>query len=496
MNSVGKAGKDALLYLPGRIVAGGVGFVVIPLLTYFFPDAAEIGRYDLTMRFAQFLHTLTVIWLGTIIVRFYPACCERGESSVFFTAVWWLRSMGIAAGLVLSLLAYQYGPGSILGSVRHLLWAGALVFLGSALFDSDQMVLRAKGRASAFSLALSINVLAKYAMGFSIAVCMQTGIVGVLFGVGIVPVLLHAVWLRSEYEHVRLRLEPRDRQFMKEALAFGAPVGLTALLGFFLRNLDRYLLRGLTGSDELVGMFAVGNLFGEQPVVLLTSTLIFAAFPEISRIYDCTTRTEAETFLGQVTRVYLLVAIPVAVLASAVGAPFFSFAISGNARHAWDVVPLIAGAAVLSGLSHYATLGVYMAKRTGILLVCMAAAVVFNAGLNVLLIPRLAYLGCGVARLFASGALVLLLASTSRRHLQWRFPWGALTRSSLAAFTAAASVLGLWYGIAPHYPFPWGLALLALAVIMGAGVYGAILIVTGEITRAERHALLRFLYRR
>ena len=485
-----------MLYLPGRIVAGGVGLVVIPLLTHVFPDTAEIGRYDLTTRFAQFLHTLTVFWLGTVIVRFYPAYRERGESSVFFTVVTWLRGVGIAIGLVLILLAYRYGPSAILGSFRHLLGVGALVFLGFALFESDQMVLRAKGRASAFSLALSINVLAKYGIGFAVALSLGTGIGGVLLGVGIAPVMLHAVWLRREYEHARLRLEPRDRQFMKEALAFGAPVGLTAVLTFLLGNSDRYLLRALTRSDEVVGMFAVGNLFGEQPVALLSSTLILAAFPEISRIYDCTTRTEAEEFLGQVTRLYFLIAMPVAVLVSAVSPALFSLVISGSARHAWDVVPLVAGAAVLAGLSHYATLGIYMAKRTGRLLLCICVGLILNIGMNGVLIPRMGYMACGIARLAANAALVLALAATSQRYLRWRFPFTALARSSLAALAGAASVLGLGYGILPCCPFPWGLATLAVLAIVGAGVYAAVLVITGEITQAERHALLRFVRRR
>jgi len=493
VSSVGKAGKDALLYLPGRLVVGCIGFVVLPLLTHVFPDAAEIGRYDLTLRFTQFLHILLTAWLGTSMVRYYADYTGRGQSTVFYTVILCLRRVGIILGVVFLGGIYVWGPDALVHSYRDLLPVGALVFVGFAMFETDQMLLRAKGRAGAFSVSLIVTTLGKFVLGFLIVFVFKTGIEGILWGSALFPLLIHAAWLRKEFGASRLLPQKDDRPFIKELLFFGLPIAISGTLRFALSNADRFFLRWLTGTDDAVGMFAVGNLFGDQPISLLSATLMLAAFPEISRIYDQESRANAERFLAQITRIYLLITMLLVALTIA-GAPFvFKFIIAGKAQNSWDVVPYIAGATFVLGISNYAGLGVYMGKRSDKLLWCTAIGLAANMGLNVVFIPFMGYVGCGVARFIANAIFLTAVTVASSRYLHWHFPFLTLVRSFLAALCAGSFLFAVGHFTLIGLPVVPGMALLAVLASLAVATYGTVLFVTREVSKENLSNWFRLL---
>jgi len=491
VGSLGKAGKDALLYLPGRLVVGCVGFVVLPVLTHLFPDPADIGRYDLTLRFAQFLHFLFTAWLGTALVRYYADYSSENRASTFYTVIVWWRRAGVLAGFLVAIGVYFWGPDSLFETFRDLILLGGLVFVSLAVFETDQMLLRAKGLAAMFSVYLIITTVGKFILGFALVLLFHRGIGAILWGTAVVPYLVHVIWSRGQYGYHTVFPKRNDYPFLKEFFFFGLPIALSGLLRFSLSNADRFFLRWLTGTDEQVGMFAVGNLFGDQPISLLSSTLMLAAYPEISRIYDQQSREQSEQFLAQVTRIFLIVSLPLTALTIA-GAPFvFRLIISGKTSEAWDVVPFIAAATFVLGLANYGSLGLYMGKRSDLMLWCTAASLIVNMVFNVAVIPSLGYIGCGGARFAANLIFLLAVSFGSRRFLAWHFPWKTLLRTGIAAAVSAGGIYFVaQYSLEGATLVP-GMTLLGFLALCAFGVYGLILFLTREIEKQHVVAALR-----
>ena len=492
MGSVRQVTKDTVLYLPGKAVAGLAGLIAYPLLTRFFTDD-DIGRYELTMRFVQFLFTFSVMWLNMVILRFYPTYDTPEKRDTYRSVVSSVRGAGLAVGLMVLFLTRVFGPDSLFGSYRDLLDVAALVFVGFSLFETGQTMLRAQGRPIIFSAALAANVTLKLALGFLIALGLGVGIKGMLWGAGLVPIFSYGLVMHRHFGRIRVRLTAAQRQFLAELVPFGAPVCMTALLVFFLGSSDRYLLRYLTRDDGLVGVFSVGNIVAEQPMTLLASVMMLAVLPAASRVYDTEGRSATEALLGAVTRLYFLVALPAAMLLSVLARPFFMAVISNEPRQAFVVVPWIAFATMMFGLSQYASIGLLMAKRTHPLFIGTALAVAVNIGCNWMLIPVYGYLGCGMARLIANSLLIAVFALASARHLHWRFPFKSLGRIALAS---AALGFGL-YKLTAYIPRDGHPAavLLILAALSCAGLllYTIVLLVLGEISRDEMAQLRRYL---
>jgi O-antigen/teichoic acid export membrane protein len=469
--------KDIALYLPGKLVPAVMAVVAVPLFSRFFtPD--EYGRYDLTFRVALFLIVLTMNWLDNVILRFYPAAEQRKEVARFDDAINLIRYAGIVIGLVAIGAIWLVGPESVFGSIRDLLWLGALVYLSQALFGRGLAMLRAHGRALAYSFTTSFNAVVRVVLGLVWAIPMGYGVAGLLMAMVVVPMALYALFMRGLFALPKLRYGVETRRFASEYLAYGVPVAATMVLTYSLANLDRFLLKGLLG-DAAVGVYAVGNFVGDEPMTLIYSTLMLAVFPTTARHYETHGRQATEQFNRHLTRMYLLVCAPAMALLAALAEPLMRL-IAGEAFYpSWVIIPWVAAAGFTVGLSQYGQLGLHLTKRTWPLVWITLLAVAVNVAANYLLIPHLGIVACGVTRLGTALLLLAMFAVVGHRSFRWEFPYLASLRVALAAGAAVGGVLAVQWADTS-----------ALVEVLGGGVagtllYAAGLLLTREVTLAE-----------
>jgi O-antigen/teichoic acid export membrane protein len=488
MSSLRSIGKDVALYLPGKLVPALMAVIAVPLFSRFF-SPEEYGRYDLTFRVALFLIVLTMNWLDNVILRFHPAAQQSGEERPFAEAVGLIRVAGAAAGLAAIGGLYLLGPEAVFGSIRDLLWLGALVFLAQALFGRGLAMLRAHGRALAYSVATSVNAVARVALGLVLAIPLGFGVHGLLWSMVLAPMALYAVYMRGLFVLPPLRPDDAARRLTAEALRYGVPVGVTMVLTYSLSNLDRFLLKAFAG-DAAVGVYAVGSFVGDEPMTLIYSTLMLAVFPTTARHYETAGHAATEAFNRHLTRMYLLVAAPVLALLAALAEPAMRLVAGAEFQPGWVVIPWVAAAGFTIGLSQYGQLGLHLTKRTWPLVWVSVAAVAVNIAVNLLLIPRLGFVACGVSRLITALVLLAAFAVVGGRVFQWHFPWLAALRVGLAAGAAAGAALGAQQALAaPAAQLAAGSALAALA-------YAGVLLATGEVTRHEIRETLAAVKRR
>ena len=456
-------GKDTLVYLPGRVVPAIMAFVTTAVLTRFVLSPEDFGRYDLTMRLVMFLTTTGVIWLTILLLRFYPRYASKEEGGagadpfVFNSVVALLRWAGIGGSLVLLGLVWAAGPESLFGSYRGLLGVAALVFVGNSLMELGLATARAKGKPWAYSVAAASNAVFRLPLGILILWLSGTGVAGFLCGLGLASIVIALSLMGRDLVHpVPLSLTSGQKALLKECLLYGLPILGTLILNFFLGNTDRYLLKYFRG-DAMVGAYAAACQLIEQPISMVFQTLMVAVFPAVTALYETRGREATEDLLRQLTRQFLLFCLPLCAMLAVLG-HHVMFTLTGvEYRAAYLVAPWLVAAALVYGLSYYASFGLHLAKRTRTLLAITVVSIAVNLVINRLTIGTYGYVGCGMARLAANAVLAGLLALASRRHLRWSFPWASLIRISFASAVAGAAAFLLQRHMAPN--------LLALAVL-------------------------------
>jgi len=482
--------KESLLYLPGKLVMAATGFAIVPIFTYFFTEE-EIGQYDLAMRLALFLATIFMLWQIMVTLRFYPAYQRKEQEAVFFSGIGFLRLIGLGFGAFAGLALWLAGPKNWVGSFRHLLDAALLVFFGRSLFELGLAMLRIKQRPGVYSVAATANGIGKVGLGVLLAVGLKLGMVGVLWGAAAVNIIVYFIALRRHLGRLRIRPTSAEREFLTAALAYGLPICCTLTLGYLLGNVDRYFLNAYRGEDE-VGIYAIGYILSDQAMVMVYSTLMLAVFPAVTRAYETAGREAAETLTRSVTRNYLLLSAPVAMLLAVLAKPILYAVAFGETRTSFVVVPWLAAAGFLLGLSQYPVLGIHLAKRPGFLLISSGVAIVVNVGCNLYLIPSLGYYACGICRLISNAVLLMLVVVISRLFFRWRFPFKSCVRIVIACTIVGASLYCLAGGLVVDGPFALRVLIISTIGCGGFLAYGILLFVLGEISRDEAASALRY----
>jgi O-antigen/teichoic acid export membrane protein len=236
---------------------------------------------------------------------------------------------------------------------------------------------------------------------------------------------------------VRLAPAPGLPKGVRVLLAYGAPLTLVGLGTTGLLLLDRVILGALRDS-QTVGLYAVAYSVADQPVSLISSTLMLPAFPKLVSLYELD-REQPSAELARRVALWLASVSPVVVLLLLFREQIVTLLAGDQFRGASRVVPLVAIGSCAYGLTQYAAVPLQLRQRTRLYGVLVFGAALANGILNVLLIPVWGLVGAAVATLVAYLVLLCACIAVTRtgewirrvRRTQWA---AAIAAGGCAAF--------------------------------------------------------------
>lgn len=485
--SVSSAAAEAtaapFLYLPGKVAIAIAGFAVIPIFTYYFTEA-EIGQYDLTMRLALFLATIFLFWQILVVYRFHPVYENTEQEEAYLGVLGLLRLVTLAMGIIVCLGLWLAGPDGLIGTYRRLLVAGAFVFAGRSLFELGLAMLRTKNRPVAYSVASAINGFGKLALAVILGVALEWGMSGVLWGAAIVNVAVYLIFMHRHFGRTRFVLGPEEKALLRTILLYGLPIAFTFFLDYLLNNTDRYMLQHFRGDAE-VGIYAIGYILSDQTMVMLYATMLLGVHPLVIRIFETSGLEAAEKLVGSVTRNFLILALPLATFLAVLARPALNAIAFGPSQESYTVVPWLAAAGCVFGLSQFAALGIHVVKRPQLLLVSSAIALAVNLASNWWLIPQLGYVACGISRLISTVVLLLFLTIVLRFLFKWRFPYLSFVRCAVACALTGPILYYFAGDLTLPFSLPIRVILLAAIGCSAFLAYAIVLVALGELSRQE-----------
>lgn len=289
---------------------------------------------------------------------------------------------------------------------------------------------------------------------------------------GLAAAVLGATIARVRYG-AGLRL---DLQLAPRLVLAGLPIGITVALAFINLKLDSVLL-GMLASARDVGLYGAAA----KPIEYLTvaaTVIMNPVYPLLARWHH-EDRTRFAWLYGRMATLLAAIALPVPVallfLAHPLIAAIFSEEFAGSAA----ALQLLGVALALTLITAWHGFTLLAAGRQNLTLAYDTVALVACVGLNLLLVPRLGYLGTAWA---AVGTSVLALACST---LATARVGARLERAPLARVALAGAGFGaLLWGLGAL-----GAGALASLLIAGAG-YGVALVGSGVFPWREVRALL------
>jgi O-antigen/teichoic acid export membrane protein len=253
---------------------------------------------------------------------------------------------------------------------------------------------------------------------------------------------------------------------------------VTSVGSLIITGADKYIIDFFWGNKD-VGIYSMSSSIASMAISLIMSPLTLVVGPYIISVWESRNRGLAERLLAQLTRLTLLISLPMAVGLFVLSVPVLKLLTTPSYYPGSGAIPFIAGGAIFYGLSWLAGLGLALANRTSIAARNYLIAGGLDIFLNFLLVPLFGFVGSAMTYLVSSAFLLLLSAVSSRRYLEWVVLPRSTRNATLASIAMGMSV----YLVILSFSSPLWQCIAGVGT--GIAIYAIVLLLLGEFTQEE-----------
>lgn len=382
-----------------------LGFISFPILARLL-DNTQFGvlrYYDTLM-----LLGVALVKLGVphAIVRFYPYGDARhmqdfGTNTVFLPL---MLSLALWSLATVTLVLWSWASGT---AFAPLFWCAVILVPMLAATNIVQMVIRASERSDILMTTRVLARMLELVFVLTAVIVVQQSALSVYGGKLVAAALLLGWLVHWMYRNVQISRDAIDWDAFRNGLVYGFPLMANELAASVLANLDRVLLKHITGDFAVVGIYSIGYSLAMQLNVFINATLSEAFTPVVMRAYETGGSEAVRALKDRVLRpmTYAVVAIIAMLLVSGED---LMVALAGRDKAASGEVFIVVGITVSAyALFAIANYGLQLKKRTMQVLLITLVAALLNVALNFILIPRMGYMGAAWATAAAYAALTI-----------------------------------------------------------------------------------------
>jgi len=476
-------GGDLVKYLPAKLVPALVSLISIPIVTRLFAPE-YYGNYILVLSTVSLVTATTSSWLLAAIIRFFPAYRLNSKLGAFYSTSFILAVAPAGLIAVLFLFVLLGIRSHISSDLYFLMLIGVLIFVANSIFNVLIQVLRAKGSVSLYASFSLWHSLAGLFIGLGLVISLHYGVEGLMWGSFISMAVVLPFLYKIAFKGYSTKMRFFSGSLGREMVRFGLPLIPTYLFVWILAGSDRYVLQLYHGSFE-VGLYSVGYAVSSGCIGFIISLFTLTSGPLIVSVWENEGRRATQQFIRRLTRYYIIIGLPATVGLSVLSGQVIDVFTAHAYHGGFIIVPLVAFSAFLIGLQWLAHFGLFLSKKTNIVMFIFLGSALLNIALNILFVPRYGLFAAGITTLVSYAACFLLITISSGKQLPWDFPIGSLTKTALATTIMGIAV----YFFSNIIKFPAAFNLF-LSVSVGILIYSLSLFLIREVQRDEmRNAL-------
>ena len=463
-----KLAKQTAIYGISTILGRFLSYLLTPLYTRVFAT----GEYGIvTDVYALIPFALVVLNMGMESSYFrFAAKAEAAGGDVhaakqrLFATTWGITSLA-AALFFAAVWIFDSSVSNLMGEAyvahpQYVVIVAAIVF-----FDVSCCIpfsrLRQQGKALRFVLLKLLNIIMQ--VGFAIGFCVA-GLFVSDFGVGWVLVanLLSSIitWLLVLV--VADPVLPRiNRKVLAAVLVYSMPLLVSGIAGTANELLDRQLIKYLVpeGAMEQLGIYgAIAKI--AVVMTLFTQMYRLAAEPFFLSNFK---KDDFVEMNAAAMKYYIIVAMGV-FLGIGLFKDVFALIVGKDFRNGIDILPVILGGNVLSGVWLNLSFWYKREERTSLAIWITFAGLVATFGAGLLLVPRYGYEGAAWGRLVSEAVMVAVSFALNRAL--YPTPYDLRGIALYVASGAAFYLAGSWFSTVLHDSVGLSYAVNALLMVL------------------------------
>jgi O-antigen/teichoic acid export membrane protein len=426
-------GIHFLHFFSGTFAQMLVGLVSFPILTRIL-STEDYGTMSLITVFSSIAVAVAKGGLSDSIIRF---CREYADTDRMptFTATVVYRGLVLVAVVTALYVAMSANLHDLLGIPPSA--TGAFLVMAGFLFTRPLSIivlnfLRATGRTIFYNTMMVVLKVTSVGLAIALLFAFHRQLSAYFSGIVIAEVLCAVVLWRWFAKNYSMSPKHVSGQLAWTLMAFGLPLLATELGYLLLIYSDRYILAIFHGPATL-GVYSVGYSLPQYLNDLVLFSVSYSIVPIYTELYATKGRAETQEFLGSALKYYIMGILPVIAGYAAVCRDALVFLASDKYASAAEFSPIIVMGLAFLGMNYILYAGLYLEKRSKLILLNMAIAVAVNIVMSLVLVPKHASWGASTAMLIACATSSVMTAILSFRHLPIKLPYGAFLKYGLAS---------------------------------------------------------------
>lgn len=459
--------RNSLIYSLTTFIQKGLVFLLLPLYTRYLPPH-EFGIVTVMLAISFICSAFFTFGLDSAILRFYYDTKQEPKDfkNMFGTLLIALFLISLTAFL-LAVTVFSPFVQFFMEDIPFYPYAyiGFSIVVFQPLYNLCLAFLQAKHQASSYSFLSFMYFVINIGIMILFVVIFKMGAIGYLLSILVAQALssFAGLWiLRNEFQ-LTFRI-----QFLKAAMRYSFPLIPHSLASQVAGYADRIILNKFLNTG-MAGIYHLGYVLS-MPIEVLTFSINRAYTPLFFKHVE-----EKKDDLSEVINVALVIILVYLFFSTALS--LFSFEIvslffSDNFHSAYKVIPFISFSFANTGFYYlFSTVLFYDKKLTKFVPISTIVAGITIIVLDIILVPKIGFLGAGVA-LYTGQLMLAILAFNFSRKKIISWPLSKIISCYLvAAGISAAGVFitsnlpGLFFNIAAK------LVLLTIFVFVCSWIY-------------------------
>ena len=397
----------------GPIVGALIGFITVPIITYFI-SPEEYGKSSMFTLAISILQLFVFLGMDQAYTKRYYETVNRSKllTNAIFPA--FILVMAIDLGLFL-------GKGKVaellFGSSEEIICVYALIIIlpGLAIEKFALMDIRMQQRGVLYSVMSVLLKTLTLICIVTLFVQYQKSFRAIVFGTTVAQLLYSGILLFCVRKSFIIRASLLDWLEIKSLLKFGLPIVPVSIIGWALSGMDKVMLRGFCDYSEL-GMYEVA--FKVVNIIGIAQTCFTSFWVPVAHQWN-NDNVDKERFV-YIGRLISLAMTGIFVLVLLFKNVIF-FILADDYGQAVNIVPFLLIYPIMYTVSEVTVMGIYFKEKTLNLLFVSLAASIVNIALNCILIPKAGAIGASIAT-GVSYTVFFWIRTLISRRIWFKFP--------------------------------------------------------------------------
>lgn len=384
--------KSSVIYAIPLILSRGIAFFLIPLYTKSL-SVEDYGLYEMILLIGSFVNVSVALEIGQGLGRYFQDASTQENKILYVSTCFWFTVVAFFIFILFTTINISWLSEVLLGTkgLSNCLLLGLVYYCFNNVVIFVQNQLNWDLKSVRFSV-ISIIVSGLTVLLSIVAVSYHTGLKGVLWaligGVGIAGLY----GLISICSYIRLRFSVA---YLKEILTFSLPLVPSSLSVILSLYIDRLMINHYLSLRE-VAIYAVAARIANI-LALIMMGFERALTPLIYKHYQNDT---IPTDLATLQRYYVVLSSLIVLFVSLFSDDLLNLLTTHAYKEAASMIPLLMLSVLFSNMIHFSP-GIWIAKKTHLVLFINVTSLMIVIILNMILIPFIGMIGAAISLLIS-----------------------------------------------------------------------------------------------